>query len=300
MAASLAGTGLAQTGAQSAQKTSKHGAIVPAQPRNPNMKVTDMNMTMPLVAPFFIENGGYQSTITLVNELTKTVHGTITARAPDGTVLAQKVITFAPKSQTDLAVSDLLGGLAARRITGSLELDPNPQEVTSMAIAAQLSIVDNRTAPATYFEEEFLMLDPMMSSQYRAVVPPTAASPRVALFSTSDSPQSVDLECFSEQGSSMFHKSVELGPHQMRLVPACEMQPADHAPFESAFRRVHSAPAALAISVQTNAPPGSLGVWGVSSIGMRHRTEIALNFEDAASLKTRETYANIASQLLQR
>ncbi|HEX7362282.1 MAG TPA: hypothetical protein VF283_17460 [Bryobacteraceae bacterium] len=289
MAVSLAGIGLGQTSSQAAQKkTPQHGPITPAQPRNPNIKVTDMNMTMPLVAPFFIENGGYQSTITMVNELTQTVHGTIIARASNGTVLAHKVITFAPKSQTDLKVSDLLGGQAVRRITGSLELDPNPQEVTSMAIAAQLSIVDNRTSPATYFEEEFLMLDPEMVPQYRAVVPPTDASSRVALFSASDSPQRVDVECFGEQRLSMFHKSVELGPHQMRLVSACEMHPADHAPFEAAFRRVHRTPGALAISVQTNAP-GSLGVWGVSSIGSQHRTEIALNFEDAASLKTQET-----------
>ncbi len=272
------------------KKAPEHGPIVPATPRNPKMKVMDMNMTMPLVAPFFIENGGYRGTIVMVNELTKAVQGTIIARAPDGSVLGRKVITFAPKSQEDLAVSDLLGGPAPRRIVGSIELDPDPQEVTSMAIAAQLSIVDVRTFPATYFEEEFLMVDSeMMPSQYRAVIPPTVASPRVALFSTSTSPQRVDVECLREGARSVSDRSFRLGPHEMRLVSACAVRGRGHRSFEAAFQPVRSRPTALAISVQTNGSPGSLAVWGVSEIGNRHHTEISLNFEDAASLKTKET-----------
>lgn len=247
-------------------------------------------MAMPLVAPLFVENDGYQSTITMVNELTKAVHGTLLARAQDGAELSRKVILFPAHSQTSLAVSDLLGGPGVQRVIGSIELDPDPMEVTSMAIAAQLSIVDNRTAPATYFEEEFLMVDPSMPSSYRAVVPPTLASPTLALFSTEDSPQHVDVACTAEASRVAAHKSFSLPARQTLLVSACGDPPSNAEPsLEAAFQPAKTQATPLALSIQTDAPPGSLAVWGVSAIGQNHPAEIALNVVNPESLKTKET-----------
>ncbi len=138
-----------------------------ATPRNPNQASTEMKMSMPLIAPLFVQYDGYESSITMVNELTALVHGTVIATAPDGSSLRPKS-TYVSGTQSGFVESFRATQQPERGPhPRSLELDPNPSEVTSMALAAQLSIVDNRTVPATYLEEEFITVDPMLTSQYR-------------------------------------------------------------------------------------------------------------------------------------
>ncbi len=248
-------------------------------------------MSMPLVAPFFVESDAYQSSITMVNEVTKVVHGTLIARAPDGSELGRKLVTFPAHSQTRLAVSELLASAGEKQITGSIELVPNPMEVTSMALAAQLSIVGNRSMPPTYLEEEFISVDPHLPSHYRAISPSAVTSPTIALFSTSAVQQHVEVTCLVENGS-VAHRSIELGTGQMLALPACNGREAfDSARngFESVFEATRESPAAVAIDVSTNASVGSLAVWGVSSIGREHQAKIALNFTNVASLRSKET-----------
>lgn len=260
------------------------------KPGNPNKASMQMPMTMPLVAPFFIEDGDYHSTITMVNELTKMVHGTVTARAQDGSELATRVIAFAPHSQTVLAVSDLLN-LTAGPAVGSIEIDPNPTEAMGMAIAAQLSIVNGHTTPETYLEEEFIMADPGTPSQYRAAVPGSQGSPVVALLNTAMVEQNVTVRCLQEDGS-VASAPVHLAAQQMRMVRVCEGNASPDVPdngFEAALQPTTQSPSAVAIEAGTDGPSGSLAVWGAAGIGRERRTPIALNFANAPSLRTSKT-----------
>ena len=286
LALSFCSAGRAQ---QATSKQASHGI---AHPRNPNQQpAADMPMSMPLVAPFFVENDGYQSSITMVNELTKGIHGTVIARAGDGSELGRKLVMLPAHSRMVLAVSELLGGSEARQITGSLELIPDPMEAEGMPIAAQLSIVGNRTMPPTHLEEEFLSVDPHVPSQYRAVVPPTVSSPTVALFSTSASQQHVAIKCLAEDGS-VTRRSVDLGAWQMSAIPACNGREAfdsARSGFETVFEATRDKPTAVGIDVSTDASPGSLAVWGVSGIGREHNAKIALNFTNVSTLRSKET-----------
>src|SRR6201996_3899203 len=118
--------------------------------QSPHQTSMPMPMSMPLVAPLFIEDSRYQSSITMVNELTMAVQGTVIARGQDGSELARKVITFPPHSQSVLAISDLLSSRREQAV-GSIELDPDPMFAMNMPIAAQLSIVNTHGTPETSF-----------------------------------------------------------------------------------------------------------------------------------------------------
>ncbi|MGI9072922.1 MAG: hypothetical protein ACR2JB_16805 [Bryobacteraceae bacterium] len=129
------------------------------------------------------------------------------------------MIKFGPHSRTILDVSDPLTN-AGGAVIGSIELVPDPMLAMSMPIAAQLSIVSNRSMPTTYFEKKFISVDAHLSSRYRALAPSALASPSVALLSTSMSQQHVEITCLKENAGAS-HSSVDLGPSQMLLVSVC-------------------------------------------------------------------------------
>lgn len=249
-----------------------------------------MPMSMPLVAPLFLQGNGYESSLTIINELTKAVNGIVIARAADGSELGRKAIQFGPHSQTIVAVSELLTNATGGATNGSIELVPDPMVAMDMPIAAQLSIVSNRTMPTTYLEEEFISVDAHLASRYRAVAPSAVGSPTVALLSTSMSQQHVEIRCLGEHAPKT-SRSVELQANQMQLVPACDGQGTLDTlqdDIGSAVQPPKNA-AAIALDISTNASPGSLAVWGVSAVGREHKTKVALNFTNAAASRSKDT-----------
>jgi hypothetical protein len=246
-----------------------------------------MPMTMPMVAPFFVQDSEYQSMVTMVNEIASTVHATLIVRSMDGTELGRKVIAFPPHSRIVQNLSSILGADTPQRIMGSIELDPNPAEVTSMGIAAQLSAA-RTTIPAASLEEEFLMVDMSMPSSFRAVVPSTFKSTSVAMFNTGDMPEHATVACSTEAGAN-FSTLVTLAPHQMVLNGACDRKAEQNTlAIDQDLANPRNSRSAAAISVTTDGMPGSLAVWGMAQLG-EGNGPIALNFTNSSALKTAET-----------
>jgi hypothetical protein len=247
-----------------------------------------MPMTMPMVAPFFVQDFEYQSMVTMVNEIAATVHATLIVRSTDGTELGRKVIAFPPHSRIVQNLSSILAADTPQRIMGSIELDPDPAQVTSMGIAAQLSAT-RTTIPAASLEEEFLMVDMNMPSNFRAVIPSTFKSASVALLNTGDMPEHATVACNTETGAD-FSTVVTLAPHQMILSPACDQTAEQNtlAIDQDPVRKIRSSKLAAAISVTTDGMPGSLAVWGMAKLADGNGP-IALNFTNSSALKTAET-----------
>lgn len=258
--------------------------------QRPHQTSMPMPMSMPLVAPLLIEDSTYQSSITMVNELTMAVQGTVIAKGQDGSELARKVITFAPHSQSVLTVSDLLTSKKEQAV-GSIELDPDPMVAMNMPIAAQLSIVNTRGTPEASFEEEFITVNPELPSQYRAVVPAAAGSTAIALLRTAMSAQNVSLRCVQENGRSVT-QTAHLARGQLMILQACEKAPAFDSmtdDFEAIFRPGNNLPSPAALDVETDGAAGSLAVWGIAVAAEKHQASIALNFSNPAALHTAET-----------
>lgn len=156
----------------------------------------------------------------MVNELTLTVHATVVLHAPDGSTLGQQVVTFSPHSQQVVSIKSILNSEAISDVVGSVQVVPNPMEVQTMAIAAQLSIVNTREFPPAYFEEELLAPDPMQATVYRAVAPASAAAPLITLLNTTTAPEMLTVTCLSNNGNSGT-RSYKLAAFQALTVHAC-------------------------------------------------------------------------------
>lgn len=244
-------------------------------------------MTMPLVAPVFIEDQNHESVLRMVNELKATVHATVIATAPDGSAIAQQVITFPPHTEQILKLRDLLKRSGMEQATGSVQVIPNPMEVQSMAIAAQLSITDNRSSPPSYLEEELLSPDPSMPSDYRIAVP-ALRSPVVALLSTSAKPQSVNITCLHSAAPETV-RTLELQPEHLVITPACVASsgptPALSAMFDE--ETPGSTDRSEAMAIEVSGAPGTFAAWGAASTDSRQtRTRLSLNFINAAALRS--------------
>ncbi len=257
----------------------------PTKPPDPN----ETHMTMPLFAPFFIEDAEHASTLTMVNELKLPVHATVMVRSMDGSAIGQKVVTFAPHSQQAVPIKDILNTGGLLQAMGSVEVMPDPSEVQSMAIGAQLSIVGTAQSPPAYFEEELLMPDPMMPAGYRAVAPSAAGSPLIALLNTSNAPQTLAVTCL-ETGNGT-RRSYHLAASQVIIAPACRegnlpdvaaaMEELESAGDSDAFGHP------VAIDVSNSTGKGTFAVWGIaptSSAGA-HAT-ISLNFSNSAGMNS--------------
>ncbi len=249
-------------------------------------------MSMPLVAPLFIGDQDRSSILTMVNELTKTVHATVVARRSDGSALAEQVLTFAPHSQRTLSLRELLKPTGLVQAIGSIQVVPDPMEVQTMAIAAQLSITDSRRSPPTYLEEELLAPDPKEAADYRIVVPSGSGRPVVALLSTTAEPQVIALRCLQSDGASM-HDIVHLAAEQLVLIPACSSSREDRtSDAETTFRSLetgHTNTKAQTVAIEARSTRGmaTFAAWGVGTIGSSGtRTSMALNFLNCAAMKS--------------
>jgi hypothetical protein len=252
---------------------------------------TGMQMAMPLYAPLFIENHDYQSTLTMVSEVSQTVHATVIAKRADASTIAEQVVAFAPHSQVVVQLRDLLKPTGVTEAIGSVQVVPDPMEVHTMAIAAQLSIADTRQSPPTYFEEELLSPDSMQPTEYRAVTPSATRSPSVALLNTAGAAETLIVSCLKTNGAST-RQDYSVGPGQLALAQACDARndEADALQTFEAAAGKGGDPHPVAVDVSSTAGMGTFAVWGIADTasGATH-SRISLNFANSAVAKSRLT-----------
>jgi hypothetical protein len=93
-----------------------------------------------LVAPLFIENAEFTSTVTMVNELSFAVTAQVVVFDHNGAQVASETVTLPAHSRVAAAIGALLRQANSAETMGSVEVLPDPAHVVTMAIAAQLSI----------------------------------------------------------------------------------------------------------------------------------------------------------------
>jgi hypothetical protein len=171
----------------------------PAKPVNPVPPEPPM-MTMPLVAPLFLEGDPFSSVLTLVNNSEASTYADITLRAVDGSTVASRRVNFSPHSQRRILIAELLGEKGSTVTTGSILLMQN-SALTGPSIAAALSMTYTGSAAPNYIDEEISMPSAMGSQVLQGVADRANGSPMVSISSVAEMSQSVKVECLGEHGT---------------------------------------------------------------------------------------------------
>ena len=207
-----------------------------------------------LVAPLFIESGGFTSRIVMVNELTFAITADVILFNRNGVAIASRSVAFPPHSQQALAVADLLRQANSTETVGSAEIHADPAKVFTMAIAAQLSITGSGISAGQHIEEEFVMVGTQGSGVLRSAGTALAGQPVIALKNTGTAAQTATVTCLAEKGGAT-QQQVPLAAGGSAFVQACSNS------VNLAFSLVGDALAAPASS------PVSRGAFGLSITG---------------------------------
>jgi hypothetical protein len=240
-----------------------------------------------LVAPLFIETGEFTSRITMVNELNFAVTANVIVRDSQGAQIASQLVNFTAHSQQALMVADVSRSANSEETVGSIEILPDPAQVVSMAIAAQISITGTGGSAGQHIEEEFLMAGTQGSGVLRAAGTSLTGQPIVALKNASPAPQTATISCITEKEGTT-QQQLQLAAGGSALVRACTGVPNSGI---NVIVDALAAPApgpnsrgAFGISIAGSGPPGSLLVFGFS---WRHTARGPLlssqNFVDAGT-----------------
>lgn len=167
----------------------------------PRAAASDSMAEMPevLVAPLFIETGEFTSTITMVNELNFAVTANVIVRNSQGAQIASQLVNFTAHSQQALMVADVLRSSNSAESVGSVEILPDPAQVVSMAIAAQISITGSGGSAGQHIEEEFLMAGTQGSGILRSAGTSLTGQPIVAIKNASPASQTATISCITEK-----------------------------------------------------------------------------------------------------
>jgi hypothetical protein len=177
---------LIAAGAKAADSTPAHPLPSVKSARVPASKM----MAMPLVAPLFIEDGGFSSTLVLVNNSALTTYADVAVRDLRGETIGMRRVSFVPYGQSLLSLHDMVKSTASAATTGSILVMQSP-DLQGMTIAAQLLLTYRDSSSPIYLDEELEMLSPDGSQMLRAVTDRSIGSPLVAISSVTDMPQHI-------------------------------------------------------------------------------------------------------------
>jgi hypothetical protein len=91
-----------------------------------------MMMQMPMVAPLFVENGEFSTTIYMVNDLSIPATAKVILFDLDGIQIAEKTVHFNPNSQQQLSIRKLLAEANCGASMGSVQLQPQTDQGTGI------------------------------------------------------------------------------------------------------------------------------------------------------------------------
>ncbi len=272
-----------------------HGGVMPAPPHA---------MSMPMIAPLFLQSERISSAITMINEVEKSISAQLQVFSSEGVEIASKTIDFGPHTRRSVEISDLLA-TGSTHAAGWIKLTPDASKLSSMAIAAQLSLTLHNQARDSYFEEEFVMAGMSGSSSMResfeeepklrhlrASTLSKSGSPVVALVNTGAQSRKSLLTCVSGVGA-MTTASIELNPNEFRLIRPCS-QGAKSVVFPESEKDLGSEAGgtdsqAVGVDISTYDPPGEVLAYGLAmASGGEQDDMLALNFKDSSILKSSE------------
>ena len=225
-------------------------------------KSSSQMIAMPLIAPLFVEDQNFTSTIVLVNSTNVVGIADVTLRNRQGTSMIERKIRVQPKSDLHVPIATLLAEVRPPETIGSISM-------SSMAgdIAAQLSLTYVGQPTPSYIDEEFAMPMPDSSPTLRAVADSGRGLPVVALTSTASVTEHISLTCFA---SSHDRETtiITLAPDATVLTNACDERSAGNLEtMLSASDDGKTGP--IGIELRSDGPPGGFAAFGI----MKHEAK---------------------------
>jgi hypothetical protein len=213
-----------------------------------------------MVAPLFLDDKDFSSTVTLVNDAIAQIRSRVVVLDSQGVQVAFKEVEMPGHTSLAIRIRDLLTEAGSGANSGSVLVIPEP--VSGMPIGAQLSIESKIGATPAYMEEEMLPQDEGRQGIYRASTLSVKGSPIVALKSLAQGSQSVTLECVSEKASPT-KGTVQLQPGELLLVAACTPTKTGRpALTEEMTSDQLTDRGSVGVAVTTTGPPGDLIAFG--------------------------------------
>ncbi|MGH9734947.1 MAG: hypothetical protein ACRD8A_10205 [Candidatus Acidiferrales bacterium] len=220
-------------------------------------------MPMPLIAPLFVANSDFRSTLVLVNGSGAPASADVAIRASDGVQLATRHVTLFAYSQQKVDLDTLLADKGIGSAIGSLVVTPDAK-LKGPSILAALSMTYLGSREGNFIDEELAMPMPSDSQVLRGVTDSSTGPPMIAVSSLADTPQRVTIQCFGAN-SAGFLKTIGLGAGQTVLTDACSNRPATAPDLNEIWnndprhRRI-----VQAISLTSDGMPGSFAAFGLS------------------------------------
>jgi len=233
------------------------------------MRVSRMaagGMTMPMVAPLFLEDGRFSSTLTMVNNAERSVQVKVSLVDMSGNEVAARDVDVLGNTSQAIRVRDLFAPDSKVIGAGSVLVTPDTEAAEEMIIGAQLSITANSAGYSSYIEEELEMpMDSTIKASYRGTALNVERSPILALRSLSAKPQTVMISCLSERPSATApSRLVTLAAAELQIVSACDASLSGEGviaqQIDAKDRIVNSG--SVGISISSTAAADELAVFG--------------------------------------
>jgi hypothetical protein len=214
---------------------------------------------MPLVAPLFLEDPQFTSTLVLLNATTLPAPADVMLRDVDGKVITDQQVTVPPSNRLDVPIGIMLQFVGSAKTTGSVLVKPEKKD-----IAAALSITYRRQTTPSYIDEELAMPMPSSSPTLRTVVNGSKGSPIVAIASLAPTVQHVTMACLPEKGKR-FTKTIEVAPGATAITRSCSTNGPAAGDFESvALADDSSSGGAFGIELTSDGPQGGFAAFGLA------------------------------------
>ncbi len=220
---------------------------------------------MPSVAPLFLQDAQFSSTLYLVNEGNSSVTGRLLLLAQDGTLISDSNVTVEGHDKRDLPIGDILASANSGATRGSVELfDDN---LYGSSLVGELVITFHGEQTSENIDEELLMPNMSESHQLRGIAIDSVASPVVSISSTSDQSETVTVNCIGETSGST-QRTMQIKSHQELTVRPCSAQdPLDGSANPLQFDQAPTGkPQAVGILIQSSDPNAQIQVFGLSPI----------------------------------
>jgi hypothetical protein len=214
-----------------------------------------------MVAPLFLDDKDFSSTVTLVNDAVAQMKARIVVLDGSGVQVAFKEVVMPGHTSLPIQIRDLLSEAGSAANFGSVLVIPPP--VVGMPIGAQLSIASKTGTTPAYIEEEMLPQDEGRQGIYRAAALAVKGSPIIALKSLAQGIQSVTLQCFAEK-TAPTRGTVQLLPEQLMLVSACDSAQTGLAAVNNQMFNDQIDRGSVGVAVSTTGTPGDLISFGFS------------------------------------
>jgi hypothetical protein len=240
---------------------------------------TGPTMAPMLVAPLFLQDEQFSSTISLVNASNVNTYATITLRSLSGQTILQKKVPLAGSSPGQVEVQQLLLEADSRETRGSIVVEESP-DLKGMAVLAQLSIT-YQGSRASYIDEELAMPDPAMGSTVlRGVARGNVESMLVAISSLAQVAQQIRVDCLGDAAAPR-SKSVELAPNATVITEPCRQVDSRTQSQTDGAEGNSGELGAVGVQLVSNAGPGQFVAFGiVRRVGEADKTSGAVPFAD--------------------